>query len=256
MPLSDFQYSFDSFAIGSQLSILRGPDSQRPDKLANDATSVYPCLPPHHKSGPSSRPTDRCHTACIRPISSTWLSELLSRTSSSHLARRPLSCPAPPAPSSIKACQCGHWKPRSRVSLSTWRVLCVVSPVSSSAVQRSVSSTPCVGASFSIWSFTLLQPKRAWEWWTTPPRHSDDLLPGTTRMRQTLSWLVFAAICCLNFSLSVGEMPKACPPHTLTSTKTEWTFTTSLKASWSTMLWSSSTTHQGSTTHSSNSTRR
>ena len=67
-------------------------------------------------------------------------------------------------------------------------------------------------APFSICASTLLLPKTSSPWWTTPlqpPNKSPQI-----RGNETDTFLpADATLCCLNCSLSEGEMPKVCPLH-------------------------------------------
>ena len=66
----------------------------------------------------------------------------------------------------------------------------------------------------SICSSTLLRLNTSWPWWTTPLEP-----PNYSLHRKILRERPCLACCCLNFDLSVNEMPKACPLHTPAKTK-------------------------------------
>ena len=125
----------------------------------------------------------------------------------SRPAGRPLLTSTATCPSNSKVCHRGQIH-----GSRTRRLLQVLSLVSKSALRRPVSSRPSASL-FTIFPTTHPPPRRAWPWSRVPPQpwkresETDSFLPAA------------AATCLLNFSPSVGEIPTACPLHSLAGIK-------------------------------------
>ena len=124
-------------------------------------------------------------------------------------AGRPPSCPQAPAPQVTRACRCGHCVPRSGVSHMT-------APAGPLTCLHVCTSEICFVHAFCCSLLHLpiphaFRPKRAWPCWI---KSSSTSISVTYMKRDNEPDAFLPADCRLNFNLSMGEVPTACPrPH-------------------------------------------
>ena len=118
-------------------------------------------------------------------------------------------------PSNSKACHCGNMTPRSRVSQRT-------APAGPLTCFHVHNSKICFLHAFCCFLLHLpshtSSAEKSVAMADKSPSTSDHSPPGEEVTKRTRFYLPLQAICYLNFNLSVGEMPTACPPRTLART--------------------------------------
>ena len=121
-------------------------------------------------------------------------------------------------PSSSKVCHCGRSLPRSRV----WHMPAPAGPLT--ALSMSGTSKICFLHALMLLPSPSAHPhafrRKERGHGGQSPRQPPNHAPPRREMTRQSTFLPAAASCCrLNFNLSVGETPTACPPHLLAKSK-------------------------------------